>query len=172
MRMLPIVFAVAALAAFAMLVPRAAAQQSTSATYDDWVLVCNNTAGPPPAKTCQIASMTMVQGKNTPFSRIDLEKASGGKSLRLVAQVPVNVSVRSPMIVKTDDADPGISAAFDRCVPGGCFAEFDLKEEMVKKLRAAEGAGKMIFKDAAGADIAVPISFKGFRTAFDAFAKE
>jgi invasion protein IalB len=61
--------------------------------------------------------------------------------------------------------------SFDRCIPAGCFAEFELKDETLKVFRASEGAGKITFKDASGHDVAVPLSFKGFKPAFDALSK-
>jgi invasion protein IalB len=43
---------------------------------------------------------------------------------------------------------------------------------LLKKFRASDGVGKLVFKDAGGRDVAVPLSFKGFRAAFDALLKE
>jgi len=149
------------------------AQESTSATYGDWVVRCERDAAVPTKKTCQMAQVTQVQvtGKSVPFSRLAVMPPASGQPIGLEAQFPVNVSLRAPVIVRTQDADPGFAAPFDHCLPAGCFAEFELKEDMLKKLRAAEGAGKVTFKDASGRDVVVPISFKGFREAFDALAK-
>jgi invasion protein IalB len=146
------------------------AQQSTSATYSDWVVRCQKDAGAG-KKTCVMDQVTQVKGKNQAFSRTALAAPVSGRPINLEVQLPVNVSLRAPVVLRTDDADPGFSAPFDRCVPAGCFAEFDVKDEIVKKLRAAEGVGKATFKDSSGHDIAVPVSFKGFREAFDALAK-
>jgi len=57
-------------------------------------------------------------------------------------------------------------------VPAGCFSEFELRDDVLKKFRAASGAGKLSFPDAGGHDVAVPLSFKGFAQAYDALAKE
>jgi len=146
------------------------AQQSTSATYGDWVVRCQKDAGAG-KKSCLMDQMTQVKGKNVTFSRIVLAAPIGGRPINLEVQLPVNVSLRAPVIIRADDADPGVSAPFDRCLPAGCFAEFELKDEAAKKLRAADAVGKATFKDASGRDVAVPVSFKGFREAFDALAK-
>jgi invasion protein IalB len=150
------------------------AQQSTEATYSDWVLQCVNEPGPPPKKTCDIAQVTQVQGKNIPFSRISIEGPAKSPPVKLTVQLPVNASMRSPVGIQIGDtaSAPGLSAPFDRCIPAGCFAEFELKDETLKKFGATEGAGKLTFKDAGGHDVAIPLSFKGFRQAFDALAKE
>jgi invasion protein IalB len=148
------------------------AQQSTSATYSDWVVQCQNDSGAPDRKTCEMTQVTQVKGKNIAFSRIALDRPAAGRPIRLEVQLPVNISLRDPVTIRTDDADSGLSQPFDHCVPAGCFAEFELKDEAVKKLRGAEGAGKATFKDAGGRDVVVPISFKGFREALLALGKK
>jgi invasion protein IalB len=150
-----------------------AAQQRTTATYEDWELQCETASDPaPPHKLCGMAQVTQVQGKNIPFSRVVIENPAKGRPVKLMVQVPANVSLRSNVGVRTNDADPGLSIPFDRCLPTGCFAEFELKDDSVKKFYAGTGAGKVTFKDAGGRDVAVPLSFKGFRSAFDALSKE
>lgn len=151
-----------------------AAQERTTATYEDWVLQCEVQAGPPAQRTCDIAqvSQAQVQGKNIPFSRIAIQHPVKGQPVRLVAQLPVNVSLRANVRIQTSDSDPGLTAPFDRCVPAGCFADFDIKEDAIKKFRGATEAGKMTFKNAGGQVVTVTVSFKGFGSAFDVLAKE
>jgi invasion protein IalB len=146
--------------------------QQTTATYADWVVQCQTQAGPPPVKVCDMAQVTQLQGKNVPFSRVALAHPVRGQPINLVVQVPVNASFATNVHIQASDEDPGLTTPFARCLPSGCFAEFELKEEVLKKLRAAEGVGKMSFADAGGHDISVPLSFKGFAQAFDALAKE
>ncbi len=150
----------------------AQAQQNTSATYDDWILQCQNETTPAPRKLCQISQVSRIRENNTPFSRVLVEKPASGKPVIFVAQLPVNVSVRAPVSLRLDDSDPGISTTIERCVPAGCFVEFEFKDDYQKKARSGEGIGKLTFKDAGGHDIVVPLSFKGYRPAFDALLKE
>ncbi len=153
----------------------ACAQQSTTAIYADWVLQCADEAGPPPKKTCeivQVMQVTQVQGKNIPFSRVAIEGPSKGRPVKLIVQLPVNVSLGSQVGIQTTDADPGISAPFRRCMSAGCFAEFELQDETLNKFYSSEGAGKVTFKDAGGGEIDIPLSFNGFRKAFDALSKQ
>jgi invasion protein IalB len=62
--------------------------------------------------------------------------------------------------------------AFDRCLPVGCFADFALKDDAVRKFHGATTAGKITFAVASGQSIAIPLSFKGFAPAFDALSKQ
>jgi invasion protein IalB len=150
------------------------APQSTTATYGDWVLQCQTQAGPPPQKLCEMAQVAQaqVQGRTVPFSRIGIVRPVKGEPIRFIVQVPVNVSFATNVHVQTADADPGIVAPFARCLPSGCFADFDLKEEMLRKFRAAAAGGKLTFADAGGHEISAPVSFSGFAQALDALMKE
>jgi invasion protein IalB len=148
------------------------APQSTTATYSDWIVQCQTLPGPPQQKFCEMNQTSQVQGKNIPFSRVGIAHPVKGQPLRIVVQVPVNVSFATSLRIQTADADPGITAPFTRCVPGGCFVEFELKDEELRKLRAASGSGKLSFADAGGHEISVPLSFNGFAQAFDALTKQ
>jgi invasion protein IalB len=150
------------------------APQSTTATYGDWVVQCQTQAGPPPQKVCDMAQVAQaqVQGRTVPFSRIGIARPAKGEPVRFIVQVPVNVSFATNVRIQTGDSDPGIVAPFARCVPSGCFADFDLKEEMLRKFRAAAAGGKLTFADAGGHEISAPVSFAGFAQAFDALMKE
>jgi invasion protein IalB len=148
------------------------APQSTTATYADWVVQCMTRAGTPPEKLCEMAQLTQLQGKNVPFSRIAVGHPAKDHPVKLTVQVPVNASFATAIRIQTSDTDPGMTAPFARCVPGGCFAEFDLREETLRKLRAASGVGKLSFADAGGHDVAVPLSFNGFAQAYEALLKE
>ena len=115
------------------------APQSTTATYGGWVVQCVTPAQLPHQKVCEMAHVTQVQDKNIPFSQVVLAHPTKGQPLKLVVQA--------------GDTDPGIAAPFARCVPGEYFAEFEIKDDYLKKLRAASGSGKVSFVDAGGHDV-------------------
>ncbi len=146
--------------------------QQTTATYGDWVVQCVAHSGGPPDEVCDMAQITQVQGKTLPFSRVAIARPEKAQPVKLIVQVPVNASFRTQVHIQTGDADPGVIAPFSTCTPNGCFAEFDLKEDILKKWRAATDVGKLSFADAGGHDVTVPISFKGFSQAFDALVKK
>ena len=76
------------------------------------------------------------------------------------------------MRIQSNDKDPGLAATFKRCLPSGCFADVDIKDDTVKRFRAATENGTIHFKNASQQDVVVPLSFKGFGQAFDALSKE
>jgi invasion protein IalB len=151
---------------------KAAAQQSTTATYGDWILQCQSASGPPPQKVCDIAQITEVQGKNIPLSRAAISRPAKTQPFTFSVQVPVNVSFHASLRLQVSTSDPGVAVPFDHCLPVGCFAEFELKEDLIRKFIAATAAGKMTFKSANGQDVAIPLSFKGFPQAFNALGQE
>jgi invasion protein IalB len=146
--------------------------QRTTATYGDWVVQCETPAQPPHQKVCETGQNTQIQGKNVPFSRVAVTHPTKGQPVRLLVQVPVNVSFTTKVRIQTSDADPGIVAPFARCTPNGCFADFDLNDDILKKLRNASGVGKVSLADSSGHEIVVPLSLTGFSPSFDALLKE
>jgi invasion protein IalB len=148
--------------------------QRTLASYANWVLTCDTQAGPPPQKTCEILEMVQAQaqGKTVPFSRIAVMHPVKGQPIKLVIQVPTNATLSTNVRIQTADADPGVAAPFARCAPTGCFVDFELKDDVLKKFRAASGNGKITYADFAGHEVVVPLSFNGFNQAFAALEKE
>ena len=165
--------AAAAAQRFAQAQPsQAEVPQRTTATYGDWIVQCEIDTGQTHQKICDMSQGTQIQGKNLPFSRVAVAHPVSGRPVKLVVQLPVNVSFATAVRIQAGDAEPGITAPFARCRPEGCFAEFDIKDDVLKKLRAASGPGKLSFADAGGHEVIVPLSFKGFSQAFDALLKE
>lgn len=149
----------------------ASAQQKTTATYDDWVLRCDTRAGTPPRKVCEMEQVAEVQGKSAPVSRVAITREIAGHPLLLVVQVPVNVWLATGVKLDINKQDAGLAGAFDRCIPAGCFANIDLKTPQVKQFGTTVQPGKIVYKDGAGRDVAIPLSFKGFAAAFEALMK-
>ena len=150
----------------------AAAQERTSASYEDWVLQCETQTGPPARKVCEIMQTTQMQGRNVPVSRVAVAHPEKGQPVKLTAQVPVNIQLAGNIRLQASDADAGLTVPFNTCVPAGCFAELELKDDAIRKFRAATDAGKLTYKTTNGQPVVIPVSFKGFGRAFDALGKE
>jgi invasion protein IalB len=147
--------------------------QRTTASYGDWVVRCETVPGPPPQKNCDMEQLAQVQGQAQPISRVAIPLPPKGEGPKMFIQLPINVSFAAPLKITADAKDPSISTPFRRCVPAGCFAEVELKDDLQKKFRAAAAeSGKIVFKDAAERDVTIPLSFKGFAQAFEALLKQ
>lgn len=146
--------------------------QQTTATYDDWTLRCVVQVGPPAQKVCEIVQSTHVQGQAAVLTQIAIGRQNKSLPYKMVIQVPIDVWLPTGVKILTSDKDPGLAATFKRCVPAACFADIDLRDDAVKKLRIATTGGKLQFKDANQKELSLPVSFKGFDAAFGAMAKE
>ena len=142
--------------------------QRTTATYDDWVVRCEMGGV---AKICEMTQSTQVKGQPEPITLIAIGRQAKNGPVKIVFKIPVNVWLPAGAKLTTDDNKDDVAAGFSRCTPAGCFAETDIKDSLVKKLRGLTTNGKLQFKDAGEHDVAVPVSFKGFGDAFDAMQK-
>ncbi|MBL6457643.1 invasion associated locus B family protein [Belnapia sp. T6] len=188
------VAALSPLAVLAQQAPRAAAQptqapaptpapespERTAAVFADWVMRCETRPANgtnPAARLCEMAQTTQDQ-RQQPVAVLAIGRVAKGEPLRLVAQVPVNVQVGQParMVLDTPARqEPALTLPFRSCNPRGCFAEFDLRDEAVLRRlrsRAADAPARLEWRDATGAEAAIPVSFRGFSAAYDALAKE
>ena len=90
----------------------------------------------------------------------------------MVFQLPINIYIPGGVRFVYDGKETPLPATYRWCVPAGCFADIELKEDLVKRLRTRTLPGRFEFQDAAQRNVAIPVSFKGFGQAFDALAKE
>jgi invasion protein IalB len=157
--------------AIAVAAQRADAQQSTTATYEDWTVRCVTRAGPPPQKFCDMEQLSHLQNKEQPFSRVAIALSEKGKPAALVVQVPVNVWLATGVRIEIGSKDARPPAPFTHCGPAGCFAEIALTDDIQKRFRAGTEPGRVVYKNATQREVTIPLSFKGFGQAFDALAK-
>jgi invasion protein IalB len=143
--------------------------QRTTATYEDWTVRCDTHET---VKTCEMAQTVQIQGQPNPLTQIAIGRPTKNDPVKIVFQLPINVWLPAGVKLVTDDKDPGLAATFKRCIPAACLADTELKDDVLKKLRAATENGKLQFKDGAQQDVAIPVSFKGFGQAMDAMTKQ
>jgi invasion protein IalB len=157
--------------AIAVIAHRADAQQSTTASYEDWTVRCATRAGPPPQKLCEMEQLSHLQGKEQPFSRVAIARPEKGKPIALVVELPVNVWLATGIRIEIGGKDANLSAPFARCGPAGCFAEIALNDAAMQKFRDGTAPATIVFTNVAQRQVTIPLSFKGFGQAFDALAK-
>jgi invasion protein IalB len=164
--------AVAAPAAAQPTPPSPPVPQQTTATYEDWVVRCETRAGPSPVKTCEMVQFTRAQGQPGVLTQVAIGRPMRGQPIKLVIQVPIAVWLPTGVRLTAGAKDPGVAATFKRCMPTACFADTDIKDDVIRRFRSSNEPGRLLFKDANQKDVALPVSFKGFSAAYDALAKE
>ena len=115
--------------------------QRTTATYGDWTMRCEMQPGPPPVKQCEMVQSATAQGQPNPISQVAIGRATKTEPFHVVIQLPINVWIPAGVHFVYDPKVQGITAAFKRCVPIGCFADFDMTDDLLKKLRALTAQG-------------------------------
>jgi invasion protein IalB len=146
----------------------------TTASYGDWVLRCVRTGDSATApRTCEVAQTLVLQGQQQPVAQLAIGRLDKADALRLTVVLPPAVSLAKVPQVTTGDADPRpLNLVWRRCLPGGCFADVSLSEDVLKMLRARAEPVRLTFRDAGEHDITWPFSLRGISQALDALAKE
>jgi invasion protein IalB len=144
------------------------APSMTTATYGDWVVRCGQQAE---GRLCEAAQTLYVQGQPNPVALIAVGREKPAEPLRLVVQLPVNVTVTSRLKITLKEGAPTIDLNIERCVPAGCFAIMQSADDALKQLRAQTDPGRINYKDAAQHDVAWQFSLRGLSQALEALPK-
>jgi invasion protein IalB len=149
--------------------------ENTTASFGDWTLRCQRVAeGAQSKRMCEVVQILRTQGpqgQQLTFAQIALGYPLADQPMRLVVMLPVSVSFPSVANIATDEKDTGTELAWSRCLPTGCYAESQVKNDMLLRWRAFGEPGRLTFKDAAGREVRTAISYRGVAQALDALAK-
>jgi len=147
--------------------------QVTAASYGDWTVRCQRVGdGAQSVRMCEIDQSMVVQGQQTPIAAIAVGRPGVKDPLHVTVQFLNNVSFPSSVKLSVDDKDTQpIDVPWLRCLPGGCIATLELKDDDIKRWKAQTGNGRMLIKTGDGHDLPIPFSFRGFAQAMDGLAK-
>lgn len=147
---------------------------NTTASFGDWTLRCQRLAdGSKAARVCEVAQVLQAQGQAAPIAQIAMGRLSAGEPLRVTAVMPLSVSFPSSVQIAMGDKEPKpVDLPWRRCLPSGCFADVAPGDDVLKQWRKASEPGRILFKDAAGRELALPLSGRGLDQALEALAKE
>ena len=154
------------------LAPVSSEPQSTTATFGDWVLRCDRTTvANQPQRVCEVAQTLEAKGQGV-VAQIALGRLSGKEPLRLTVALPPNISFSHGVRVAIDDKDETpADLTWKRCVPGGCVADGDIRDEILKVWRAQTSAGQIRYSVASGQVVNIAFSFRGLAVALDNLTK-
>jgi invasion protein IalB len=147
---------------------------STSASFGDWVLRCQRIGnGAEMLHVCEVAQQIRAQDQQNPLAEVAIGRLKKSDPLLLTVVLPVNVAFSSAPSFSADAKESDLlDLGWRKCLPGGCFADVALKDEVLQRWKAQSGNGRLTWKDAAGRDFAIGISSNGLTQALDAFSKE
>ena len=152
--------------------PVAPEPQSTTATFGDWVLRCVREAPPDrPQRVCEVAQTLEVKGQGV-VAQIALRRLSPKEPMRMTIALPPNVSLSSKVRVSVTDKDENpVELEWKRCLPGGCVAEGEVRDDLVRSWRAQTSAGQIRYPLASAQLLGLSFSFRGLAVALDNLAK-
>jgi invasion protein IalB len=148
----------------------ATAPQTTTATYRDWTLRCDNAVGTPPRRVCEVAQTVMAQGGKTALAQIVIGRPGPGEPLKLIVQLPNGVWLPANAILALGDKTT-VTATYKRCVQL-CFADADIDEAALAALKARTDPARLLFADGTQRIVELPLSLDGFAAALDASLKD
>jgi len=152
--------------------PVSSEPQNTSASYGDWTLRCSRGEAPQATRVCEIVLPYQIQGQQGPFAQLAIGRVSPKDPWKATVIMTPNIAFPSSIKLSLDDKDTQtIDLTWRYCVPNGCRADADLKEDDLKRWKAAAGPARMQFKDSTGREINAPTSLRGFAQAIDGLAK-
>jgi len=141
-----------------------------SASFGNWALNCQPVGQAPKTRMlCEVLQSIVVEGQKDPLARIAIGRLAADQPWHVTVVLPTNIALPHPVQLETDGNAP-LELGWTRCVPGACFAEADLKADVLAQWRVATAAGKVTFVDANGRAVSFPMSFKGLGSAMDAMA--
>ncbi|WP_293867327.1 invasion associated locus B family protein [uncultured Alsobacter sp.] len=147
--------------------------QVTTATYGDWVLRCTRTGeGAQAQRLCEIVQTLQAQGQQAIVAQIAFGRLSAKDPLKLTILLPVNASFPGSVRMGLDEKDAGAQElGWRRCLPMGCFADAEPKDDMLKRWRGQSGNAVLLYKDGTGRDVVLPMSMRGLAQALDNLPK-
>jgi len=153
--------------------PVGAEPEATTASYGDWLLRCQRiTTVGAAQQVCDVTQTVQAQGQQNPLLQLSFGQPVAKEPIKLTIYAPVNVSFPSVARLAVDDKDTQpAELIWRRCQPGGCVADLEIKEELLKRWRAQFGGGVVKIVDATGREIAIPFSFRGLAQALDALLR-
>jgi invasion protein IalB len=148
-------------------------QPISSRAFGDWALRCRQgSSTEAAAHFCEISETIESQDQSGPIAKISVGRPDPGGALHVVIILPNNVSFPSSVHLRTDANDKwGFELNWLRCIPGGCFADATLSDATIAHWHSLDTTGSIVFRDAAGDEISLPMTFHGFGDAIDALNK-
>ncbi len=133
--------------------------------FEDWTLRCRPATAAQP-RVCRILQQALSPDGGKPMLQFMVGRFGPEKILGAVIVVPLGVRLPPGLSLQIDER-PRHGYPFERCDPRSCQARAILDGELLEELKAGL-TGQVKFHNAAGQELAVPISLKGFSAALRA----
>lgn len=144
----------------------------TTASYGDWVLRCERADKAARVRVCDVAQTVPTQDLQGALAQISIAKPEASGPLHIYGLLPANIALPGSATMKSEEGALELELNWRRCLPSGCVSEAEASPSVLDRWRKLTGGGKIVYKDAGGSEVTVPVSFRGLRQALDALDKE
>ncbi len=144
--------------------PAALAQGAVKSVHGDWQIRCETPAGAQ-GEQCALFQSVVAEDRNNVGITVLVIKTADQKARLMRVQAPLGVLLPAGLGLKIDQVDVG-RAGFVRCLPRGCYAEVQMDDALVNKLRTGQTATFFIFQTPEEG-IGFPMGLKGFGEGYD-----
>ena len=143
---------------------------STSASYGDWLMRCQRLGDVADAeKVCEAAQLIRAQDQQNPVAEVAIGRLKKTDPLHLTIVLPVNIALATPPRLSLNGKDvDGLNFVWLKCLPGGCYANAVLTDDVARRWKDETDARRIIWTDGSGREFAVGLSFNGLGQALDA----
>jgi invasion protein IalB len=143
---------------------------STSASYGDWIMRCQRLGnGADADRVCEAAQLIHAQDQQNPVAEVAIGRLKKTDPLHLTIVLPVNIAFPTPPSLSLNGKDvDGLNFVWLKCLPGGCYANALLTDDVVRRWRDETDARRITWNDGSGRESAVGLSFNGLGSALDA----
>jgi invasion protein IalB len=132
------------------------AQERRLETYGDWTLSCVVASGSGTVKSCGLVQVE-TSGKQNPVSQVGIGRYATSDPLKFSIEIPANVWLPTGITMLLDGRQPPITPTFKWCTASRCYADADISDAEIKRLRAQKGQGQISYRNAQQGDISIPI---------------
>jgi invasion protein IalB len=143
---------------------------STSASYGDWIMRCQRLGeGADAERVCEVAQLIHAQDQQNPVAQVAIGRLKKTDPLHLTIVLPVNITLPTPPSLSLNGKDvDGLNFVWLKCLPGGCYANALLTDDVVRRWKDEKDARRITWNDGSGRESAVALSFNGLGSAIDA----
>lgn len=152
-------------------VPTDGGPQATTALYHDWQLHCVTASNhATTSQRCEIAGAVPTANGKGVAARVIIGQRDPKKPAEMVIQLALGVWLPDGASLTVPGLKAPVRAEFKQCVQV-CFAQANLDDATIAAMLATSKAATLAFTDGAKQVVDLPLSFNGFKAAFEANRK-
>jgi len=163
---------------------RAADPQQTTATYDDWLMLCQARQEPAaaapadkakaaapaakgPKRLCEITQTFTIRETGGTLAKLAIGRLPDKDEIKAILLTPVGVYLPDGAILKIADS-PDVKGPFVTCGRDACSSELVLTKAATDQMKSGSKKVSLVFTAGDRSPVTINVSTKGLAAALDA----